>query len=183
MRSPRRRHAQWQTTEGADRNTSMYHALNGVELTFEDANDPSNRSHALKFLLCEHAKAVVNMTVGNRAPLPAVKPVRDFELAVLPFYWQTLRHHHPNKPSAMGYISRKDKVGTIVGRIEMPGIGVRSARPQLQQRRVEPISASFYRDVTLHLPFRASEWPGNEEQLRELIKEAIDSFIARINSG
>jgi hypothetical protein len=37
--------------------------------------------------------------------------------------------------------------------------------------------------VTLHAAFHVSEWPGNEEQLRGLLKEAIDSFITRINSG
>jgi hypothetical protein len=108
--------------------TSMYLALNGVELTFEDVNDPSNRSHALQFFLCKHEKFVVTVTVGDRAPLPKAEPARDFELAVLPFYRQTLRHRHPNSPSAMGYISRKDKIGTLHGHLEMPQRGSSACR-------------------------------------------------------
>ena len=48
---------------------------------------------------------------------------------------------------------------------------------------IELTSASFDEDVTLQAASCASEWPGNEGQLRGLLKEAIDSFITRINSG
>ena len=163
--------------------SSMYHALNGVELTFEDLNDSSNCHHALQFFLCKSERFAVTVTVGRQSPLPKAEPVKDFELAMLPFYRQTLRHRHPNNPSAMGYFSRKNKVGTVRGHLEMPRMGGRNAKPQLHQQRVELISASFYEDVTLHAAFRASDWPGNEEQLRDLLKEAVDSSIARINSG
>ena len=164
--------------------TSMYHALNGVELTFEDVNDPSKRHHALQFFLCKHQRFVVTVRVVDREPLPNPEPARDFELAVLPFYRQTLQHRHPNNPSAMGYISRKNKFGTVRGHLEMPRRGGgNTTQAQLHQQRVELITASFYNDVTLHTSFRASDWPGNEEQLRELLKEAIKSFITRINSG
>jgi hypothetical protein len=44
---------------------------------------------------------------------------------------------------------------------------------------IELISASFDEDVLL----APRSWPGNEGQLRGLLKEAIDSFITRINSG
>ncbi|HEX3497149.1 MAG TPA: hypothetical protein VHT02_08255, partial [Methylocella sp.] len=162
--------------------TSMYRLLNGVELTFEDVNDPSNRDHVLQFFLCKHEKFVATVTVVDRAPPPKAEPVRDFELAVLPFYRQTLRHRHPNNPSAMGYISRKNMIGTLCGHLDMPqGVG-QNTQPQVHYERVELISASFYNDVTLHAAFCASEWPDNEEQLRNLLKESIDSFITRINS-
>jgi serine/threonine protein kinase len=168
--------------------TSMYQALNGVELTFEDVNDPSNRHHALQFFLCKHKKVVGTVTFVHRDSLldvePAglkAEPARDFELAVLPFYWQTLRH--TNNPSAMGYFSRKNKVGSMRGHLQMPQMGGRNPWPQVDYQRVELISRSFENDVTLHEAFWASEWPGNEEQLRELLKEAIESFIAQINSG
>jgi serine/threonine protein kinase len=163
--------------------TSMYHALNGVELTFEDVNDLSNRHHALQFFLCKHERFVVTVMVRGRAPLPKAEPARDFELAVLPFYRQTLRHLHPNNPSAMGYISRKNKIGTVRGHLQMPRAGGQYSRPQVHNQLVELISASFDNDVTLHAAFRASEWPGNAEQLRGLIEESIDSYITLINSG
>ena len=67
--------------------------------------------------------------------------------------------------------------------MQMPRVGGQNSRPQVHSQRVELISASFDNDVTLHAAFRASEWPGNAEHLRGLIKEAIDSFITLINSG
>jgi len=162
---------------------SMYHALNGVELTFEDVNDLSNRNHALQFFLCKQERFVVTVTVGDRAPLPKAEPARDFELAVLSYYRQTLRRH-PNNSSAMGVaISRKNKIGTVRGHVQMPRVGGQNSRPQVHNQRVELISRSFDSDVMLHAVFRASEWPGNEEQLRGLLKDAIDWFITHINSG
>jgi serine/threonine protein kinase len=158
--------------------TSMYRALNGVELTFEDVNDLSNRHHALQFFLCKHEKSVVTVTVVDRAPLPK-ELARDFELALMPFYSRTF----PNIPSATYYISRKSEIGTVRGHLEMPRRGGRNTWPQVHRQRAELISASFDNDVTLHAAFRASEWPGNEEQLRGLLTEAIDSFIMQINSG
>jgi hypothetical protein len=163
--------------------TSMYTALNGVELTFDDVNDPSNRKHTLQFFLCRHNKFVVTVTAGNQARLPTAEPAGDIEFAVLPLYRQTLKHHHPNNAFAMGYISRIKMIGTARGQLEMPRAGSGNRRPQVHTRRVELISPSFEKDVTLHAALRASEWPGNEEQIREMLKEAIDAFITRVNSG
>jgi serine/threonine protein kinase len=155
--------------------TSIFRALNGVELTFEDVNDPSNRNHALQFFFCRHEKFTVRIV--DRATLPLAQPARDLELALLPFYRQTLRHQHPSNASAMGYISRKDQIGATRGHLDLSGGGTLG---QVRYRRVEPTSPSFDNAVTLHAAFRASEWPGNEEQLRRLIKEAMDSFITLI---
>jgi serine/threonine protein kinase len=158
--------------------TSMFRALNGVELTFEDVNDPSNRGHALQFFLCEH---IAIARVEERTPLPKAEPARDFELAVLPFYRQTLRHRHPDHSYAPGYISRSDKIGTMRGYLEMAASGGRNPLGEVHYRRVELTSTSFDNAVTLHAAFRVSEWPGNEEQLRGSLKEAIASFITLIN--
>jgi serine/threonine protein kinase len=158
--------------------TSMYDALNGVELVFEDENE--NRNHALQFFLCKYQKFVVTVIVGNQMPPPKAEPAEDFELAVLPFYRRTWRHRHPNIASEMGYISRKDKIGSVRSHLEVPRSGGRIARPEVHHQRVELISASFDKDVSLHAAFRASEWPGNEQQLRGLLREATDSFIAFI---
>jgi tRNA A-37 threonylcarbamoyl transferase component Bud32 len=163
--------------------TSLFRALNGVELTFEDVNDPSNRGHALQFFLCKHEKFATIVAVGDRVPLPKALPASDLELAVLPFYRRTLRHLHPSNSLAPGYISRKDKIGTTRGYLEMPALAGRNVLGQVRYRRVELNSTSFDNDVTLHAAFRASEWPDNEEQLRGLLKEAIESFITLINPG
>jgi hypothetical protein len=161
--------------------SSWDHALNGVELTFEDINDPFNRCHALQFFLCKCLKVEVKVTSGHRLPIPQAEPARDFELAVLPMYRQTLRHLHPSNASEMGFINRKANVGTMRSYLAMPP-GGRNRGAQLQHRRVnlistsfenDLISTSFENDVTLRAAFRASGWPGNEEQLRDLLKERL----------
>ena len=158
----------------------MYHALNGVELTFDDVNDLSNRHHALQFFLCKYERSLVTMTgTGHRFRRRSQSGISNWPCCLL---WRTFRHRHPNIPSATCYISRKNKVGTVRSHLEMPWSGGRNT-PQVFQQRVELISASFNNDVTLHAAFRASEWPANEEQLRGLLTEAIDSFVMQINSG
>ena len=157
---------------------SILRALNGVELIFDDVNDPSNREHALQLLLCKHEQFVTR----NHAAFPKIEPVRDFKIAVLPFYRQTLKHRHPNSPSAAGYISRKDMIGTMRGHVEMPSRPGRATAPQVHTRRVELVSASFDDAVTLHIVFNASEWPGSEDRLRGMLKDAIQLFVTRINT-
>ena len=96
--------------------TSMYVAMNGVEISVEDVNDQGGRIHTLQLFLCRHRKVVVTVMAGDRSELPKVAPARDIELAVLPFYRQTLRHAHPNNAYGSGYINQKSKVGTNRGR-------------------------------------------------------------------
>jgi hypothetical protein len=153
----------------------MYHALSGVELTFQDISDMSNRKHALQFFICEQER-FVSSNAGTES-LPKKQQARDFGLALLPFYRQTLLHRHPSSPSGMGYISHKDKVTTLRGHVDMQPINSRNRPPQVHCQRVTLISPSFDNDTSLHVGFRSSEWPGNEEQLRELLKDAIESFI------
>jgi serine/threonine protein kinase len=156
---------------------SMYTALNGVEITIEDVNDQRGRIYTLQFFLCRHQKIVVTVTSGDRNELSEAEPVRDIELAVLPFYRQTLRHAHPQHAYGAGYISQKKNIGTNRGHLQLPQRGTQNRSPQVSYSRVEAVAASFERDVSLYTEFRASEWPGNEEKIREMLKEAIDAFI------
>jgi hypothetical protein len=161
---------------------SAYGALSGVEITFEDEHDPSNRKHLLQFFLCRHSKAIVTVTEGWGAPSVAPQPVRDIELAVLPFYRQMLKHLHPSASSAMGYLNPIRLVGSARGRVIMPARG-QPQGPAVSYERVQPISRSFHHGMNLHLDFRASEWPGNVDNVRALLKDSIDTFISFINSG
>ncbi len=161
-------------------NTSFYQALNGVEMTLEDANDQLNRQHALQFFFCQHSRFTITVTTGRRVPGPQVQPAKDFEIAILPFYRQTQAHRHPHSPSAMGYFNRKSEIGTIRNRITAPKRPGQIGRPQ--PYRVNSVSASFDASLSLHEAFRTSEWPGNEERIRELLKEAIASFITYIKT-
>jgi hypothetical protein len=161
--------------------TSMYTALNGIEITVEDVNDQQGRIHTLKFLLCRHQKFLVTSIGGNRSELPKSQPARDIELAVLPFYITNLRHAHPRNAYGMGYISQKTEIGTNHGQLQLPQRGSRNRPPQVSYSRVAAVAPSFERDVSLHADFRASEWPGNEEKIREMLEEAIDVFISIVS--
>jgi hypothetical protein len=82
----------------------MYHALNGVELTFVDLNDLSNLNHALQFFLCK---------VEGHSPPPAqAEPARVFELAVLPFYWETSGRRDPDPRLLLLWVASAEKTGS-----------------------------------------------------------------------
>src|ERR1700730_7506235 len=53
----------------------------------------------------------------------------------------------------------------------------RGGHPQVRHMPVKMISQSFHPDVSQHLDFRASEWPGNVEEFRA-VSEAIGRFVA-----
>jgi hypothetical protein len=163
---------------------SRYLPLNGVELTFDDVNDPSNREHVLKFYLCRHARAVVTFhTSGGNPHAQPLQPARDAELAILPVYSFDLKHHRAAKPS-VGYLSRKDQIGKGRSRLFLSSPkAARNSHPQLEHYRVDRIAWTFESEVALHIGFRASEWPGNEEQLREILNESIEIFFAHLNSS
>jgi serine/threonine protein kinase len=156
---------------------SMYTALNGMEITFEDVNDQRGRIYALQFFLCGHEEFKVTVTVGDHNELPKAEPVRDIELAVLPFCRQSLRHAHPQHAYGPGYISQKKMIGSNRGRLNLPKVGTQSRLPPVSYSRVAAAEPSFERDVSLSAEFRASEWPGNEGKIREMLKEAIEIFI------
>jgi hypothetical protein len=59
----------------------------------------------------------------------------------------------------------------------LPQAGTWNRSPQVSYSRVEAVASSFENDVSLQTAFRASEWPGNEDKIREMLKEAIDAFI------
>jgi serine/threonine protein kinase len=163
--------------------TSLFRAMNGIELTFEDVHDPSHCIHVLQFFLCKHEWFSNAALIQARGASPKVRPDGDLQLALLPFYRKTSWHLPPNTSTAPGYISRKNQIGTARHYIRMPPSSPRNEGTQIRFRRVEPLSTSFENDLTLHVTFCASEWPGNEEQLRRLLTEAIDAFIALINAS
>jgi len=159
---------------------TAYGALNGIELVLVDANDPLGRVHGLTFFLCRHNK--MTDTVRPRpAPPRTTEPAKDLELALLPYYRQTQQHRHPTAYSAAGYLSAPSAAGTVRGIVTMPS--AQGGGPQLLQRRVELISNSFDPAVSLHVDFRASRWPGNVEQIRALVKSAINIFVAYISAS
>jgi serine/threonine protein kinase len=157
---------------------AAYGALNGVELVLVDRNDAFGRVHGLTFFLCRHNKMIVTVRSGP-VPPPTIEPTKDLELALLPFYRQTQQHRHPTAYSATGYLGALSAVGTVRGAVTIPP----GQRPQVQYHRVELISNSFDLALSLHVDFRASQWPGNVEQVQALVKSAIDTFVTYITAS
>jgi hypothetical protein len=160
---------------------SMFVPLNGVEMTVDDLNDPSNHKHALQFFLCQHRKVKIVFQSAGEAKMPAATSARDIELALLPLYRQSLKHQNPGIAPSLGYISRKDQVGVMRGRIEPQRPGGRNRQLAVNHYRVDRIAHTFETDVTVHTAFRTSEWPGNEETVRGMLTEAIDAFLEMIS--
>jgi hypothetical protein len=160
--------------------TSMYRPLNGVELIVDDANDRQNRLHRLQFFLCCHSRVAI--VSGNAAKTPAVEPVRDIELAVVPLYRQGLKHANPGLAPSLGYISQPHQIGRARGKIQMPGPGRRPGLAGVEQYRVARIAHTFEADVAVHIAFRASEWPSNEAAVRAMLEQALEGFFAQLNA-
>jgi hypothetical protein len=174
---------------------SAYATLDGIELVLEDVGAQTGRRHALQLYLCNHQSALITVSAGPRKPdLIAAQPARDLDLAILAYYRQTLNHQNPRMSSAMGYLSAKRTIGTTRSFVDIPGLTRPPNRRQMAARRlnapqqirhlrIEATMPSFSKDFSQHFPFKASEWPANEEQLRTMLTDAIDTFIAIVNSG
>jgi hypothetical protein len=159
---------------------SMYRPISGMELTVDDANDPSNRKHELKFYLCRHSKVVVTIHNG-RPPPPSSEPPENTELAILPVYSSVLKHDMRNRN--LGYVSKKDQIGKGRTRIfSSAPIGAASRRLiQPEHYRVNHIAWTFEKDDAVHIGFRATEWPRNEDEVRAMLEEAIEVFFGHLS--
>jgi hypothetical protein len=160
----------FQVQTGAD---TVLSVLSGVELTYDDANDPPQRVHALQLF-------IGNNVWSNpifRDPQATIKPAQDHRLMILPRYQQTVKHRHPGLPTDAGYFNRSHKVGGISGRVDA---AVLSGTPKVTYHRTELISASFNQNVTLTADFLSSEWPRKQEELGRVLKEAVRLFVKRI---
>lgn len=167
-----------------------YRSFGGVELSLREAVDGFHRDHLLQVLLCREWQVVVIVNVvtpgiGGNAP-KQVEPPRDVQLALVPVYRQTVDHEAPRASQMLGYLSRPERVGTNRGQLQM---AAQRARPGLRQPpgveffRVEPVTASFHPDVTQFAPFRLSEWPARQEELRAALATAVDTFLEVAQKG
>jgi len=160
---------------------SVYAGLNGLELIFSDVNDQRGRDHSLVFLLCRYVKNVVTVTSGPSPTLPKALPADDLGFALLALYRSVPRNTGSKAPDAM-FISQPKKIGTVRQFDRVHGRPVPLQSFRTSNETVGRISATFGRDVSLHVEFRASQWPGNEEDMRALIKDAVDAFVAQTQS-
>jgi hypothetical protein len=167
-----------------------YRSIGGVELLLREASDGFHRRHLLQVLLCQEWQVVVTVSVvipgvGGDVPESA-EPPRDVQLALIPLYRQTVDHEAPRASQMLGYLSRPEKVGTNLGQLQMSAQRARPGQrqpPSAEFFRVEPVTASFHHDVTQFAPFRLSEWPARQEELRRALATAVGACFDVVQKG
>jgi serine/threonine protein kinase len=162
----------------------MYSPFAGLELQLEQPGD--NRQHILQIRPCEDPGPIVTISVSVGPPMrepPQGVPVRDADLAMIPYYRQTMPHQPPRASSLMGFLAKPESIGTNRGHLIPPQPNSRQGRPTVQYSRVEGLTQSFSADTSQNSKFKASEWPSNAEVLREALTQAISAFIEYVASG
>jgi serine/threonine protein kinase len=166
---------------------SGYSTLDGVELVVQDVGASTGKVHALQFYFCDHLSTVIShkTNVG-----PAPEPARALEIGILTYYKQRLNHLPPGAMTAGGYLTKKKTIGTPRQFVDIPGLtrppkGARrlGGTEMIRSIRFDPTMASFNKDFSLHLHFKTSGWPANEAQLRDMVTEAVGTFVTIIESG
>ncbi len=162
----------------------MYSPFAGLEIQFSQPGDA--RQHILQVRLCQDSGPLVTVSVSVGPPkraAPQTVPVRDADLAMIPYYRSTLPNRPPTASGVVGFLAQPALIGTGRGRLQQkqPARGQRGLG--IVQYRVEPITLSFSSDLNQHTRFKASEWPGNADVLREALSQAISTFFEFVESG
>lgn len=167
-----------------------YRSIGGIELSLREAGDAFHRCHRLQILLCREWQVIVTARVvgfGVDDNLPeTIEPPRDVPFALIPMYRRTTDHDPPGGSVVLGYLSKPEKVGTRVGHIrtDMQRFWQQSKQhPRVEFSRVESVTRSFHDDVTQCVPFRLSEWPTREAELRSALGAAVGSFLDVVSKG
>jgi serine/threonine protein kinase len=149
----------------ARRQTGWYAPVAGLELRLELPGDA--RKHLFQVRLCQEGGISIKVYEGGRAPsVSSIKPVRDLQLAMIPYYRQTLANRHTSQTSLMGFFSKNTAIGTVRNQLLPPQRGRGRQVPSAQSVKVEPVTRSFHSDISQCVAFRASEWPAVTETLR-----------------
>lgn len=162
----------------------MYSPIAGLEIQFSQPGDA--RQHILQVRLCQDPGPVVTVSVSvgpQKRAAPQTVPVRDADLAMIPYYRSTMPNWQPKASGMMGFLAQHALIGTARGHVQQvrPGHGRRGMA--VENYRVAPVTLSFSSDVNQHFKFKASEWPDNAGMLRDALSQAISSFLAYIESG
>ena len=168
-----------QTSEGGG-----YRIIGGVELSLREAGDSFHVRHVLQVLLCRECKVTVNPVISGTPGVPdPVEPPQDIQLALIPMYRRTADPETPRASQIRGYLSRREKIGTNRGQLQIGSRPYRRQAPNVEFVRVEPVMASFHYDTAQVAPFRLSEWPARQEELRAGLTTAVDSFLELVERG
>jgi hypothetical protein len=83
----------------------------------------------------------------------------------------------------LGYLSKPEKIGGQVQFAAQRGRPGLRQPPSVEHFRVEPVTGWFHNDVTQNAPFRLSEWPARQEELRAALATAVGSFLDVVQKG
>jgi serine/threonine protein kinase len=150
--------------------------VSGFELMLTKVDGRDDLEHLLQVRLCIVGEVKVIAYTGSRPP-----PERETEteFAMIPFYRiiNVSARQPPPQQTNWGFITRKDFIGHV--RTEVP---TRRRRPgPLTQVKLRAID-KFWADASHHGRFRASEWPGAADRLREELAAATDAFLVYLQS-
>lgn len=161
--------ASWSTNKyfgfGGDRGEA-YHEVDGIQLALINTTATFKPKFILKFFVCTASRMVVQ--TGN-----AVKPIKasDPQLAVVPYIVEL---HEPEYTKWLlgGFLKSKAALDTAQADFarRTGGRNVSGHEPL--------IAATFVGSpINLLVKFKASEWPGILDQVRELFSESVRIFV------
>jgi hypothetical protein len=133
--------------------------LSGIELTLRRPREPLEQTHAIRLLLCCVREFHISFG-GQTRPAPE----RDLELLFVPYYYRYEKQTMPNN-IWQGFLNCRKAVGS-------------------RQSGLRHVAKSFIGgEITLIKRFHASEWPGVQSSLGQVLLEALEVFLDYIESG
>jgi serine/threonine protein kinase len=98
-------------------NQNFYECINGLELVVEAVGKGINFIHILQFYLCEERDLV--RSYGYHGVASRSQSGKDPFFAFLPLYRKINPTHPPKSSAEIGYLNRRQFVGTIRGRLNL----------------------------------------------------------------
>ncbi|MEC4682352.1 MAG: serine/threonine-protein kinase [Nitrospirota bacterium] len=174
----------WGTKFSVQYNHSgRYVGLTGLELHLEQPGDQFHKQHLLQVWLCKAYGVSDTVQAGHTPVVPGALPMRDFVLAIVPYYLQP----HPGMPltpqSFGGYLTARNHIGRndqISHQQRQPPFRLHISGQPL---RLQAVTQTFHNGASLSLSFNASEWPSLDERFMAILTESIDIFLEYVATG
>jgi hypothetical protein len=161
---------------------SGYIAVGGLELSIEDRSNSSGVKHLLHLILCKELKINFTVQIGSIPPATPL-PVRDLQLALIPYYLQTAGTRPPNSSAFKGYLTRKDHIGQSGGTVNIHDQNWGLGRGQVKLMKWTHVTSTFHSNISQCFRFKLSDWPTNSSALMEALSEALDVFVSFVKEG
>lgn len=165
------------------RGGGYFNSIADVGLSLGSQAGAHAEKYILQISLCTLTVMQFKVTLGNEPPPPPVaEPMKDFQLAMIPYAHTPKGGRHAGRPAGIGYFTKKEFLGRIVGHFPagaVPG----TPRIPAQVGPLKPVTLGFLNGCSQITEFRVSDWPEAVSILRPALQEAVDSFIAFVESG